>query len=230
MKEKTKNYIRLAVVLSLFFCSSIFRLLASILFNIEPSTDFNKLIINLIGNLMILSILVFIYRKALLEDIKSFKEKWADNLEIGIKHYFTGLAIMMVSNLVINFILKVDVASNEANVRNLIIASPVISFILTTITAPIVEELIFRKAFADVFKSKWTYILTSGIIFGSLHVLLSFSSVYELLYLIPYCSLGIAFSYIYYESKNIYTSIFIHMFHNGILSIMQIIALGVILC
>ena len=137
---------------------------------------------------------------------------------------------MMISNLIINSIMGGNVAQNEQNVRTLLSVSPIIAFILTSITAPIIEELIFRKAFFDVIKDKWTYVLTSGIIFGSLHVILSLHNPLELLYLVPYCSLGISFSYMYFESKNIYVPITIHAFHNAVLSILSIISLGMIIC
>ena len=94
-----------------------------------------------------------------------------------------------------------------------------------------VDEIIltFRKAFRDVFKNDLVFILTSGLIFGGLHVLLSLSSAWDLFYLIPYCSLGIAFAKMYKESDNIFTSIMMHMFHNTALTIISVIGIGAII-
>lgn len=230
MNDKVKNYIKLICVILIFLFSSLFRLLAIYLFKIDTTNDFNKVLVNLIGNFLTIFILVILYRKTLINDFKDFKKNISSYLEIGIKYWLTGLTIMMISNILIGFIMNGNVAQNEQNVRNLLEVSPIIAFILTSVTAPIIEELIFRKAFFDVINNKWTYILTSGIIFGSLHVILSFHNSLELLYLVPYCSLGISFSYMYYESKNIYVPISIHAFHNAVLSILSIISLGMIIC
>lgn len=230
MNDKTKNYIKLVLVILIFFSSSIFRLIAIYLFRINPSIPLNKVLINLIGNLITISLLVLLYRKTLIEDFKDFKKNISNYIEIGVKYWLIGLSIMMLSNLIISFLLKGNIATNEQNVRSLLEVSPIIAFILTSITAPFIEELIFRKSFFDVFKNKWLFILTSGIVFGSLHVVLSLHSPLELLFLVPYCSLGIAFSYMYYESKNIYVPITIHAFHNAVLSIMSIVSIGMIIC
>lgn len=227
--KKNKNYIILITVVSMFLCSSVFRLIPIILFNIEPDTPFKTALISLIGNTITCSIIVYIFRKTLIQDFKVFKSKWLSLLETGVTYWVIGLFIMMISNLIISNLLSGALASNEQNVRNLLTAFPIISIIMTSLLAPLTEELIFRKAFLDVFKNKWSYILISGIIFGSLHVVLTLESMYELLYLIPYCSLGIAFSYMYYETKNIIVPITIHMLHNTILSIFTLISVGMIL-
>lgn len=227
--KKNKNYIILIALVSMFLCSSIFRLIPIILFNIEPDTPFKTTLISLIGNTITCSIVIYIFRKPLISDLKEFKSKWLALLEKGITYWLIGLFLMMVFNLIISYLLSGTIATNEQNVRNLLTNFPVISIIMTSILAPLTEELIFRKAFFDVFKNKWSYVLISGIIFGSLHVILSLTNIYELLYLLPYCSLGIAFSYMYYETKNIMVPITIHMFHNTILSIFTLISIGMML-
>lgn len=100
---------------------------------------------------------------------------------------------------------------------------------MTSILAPFIEELIFRKAFKDAIKSKWLFVLTSGIVFGCLHVVGSISSLYEILYIIPYSSLGIAFALAYHETDNIFSSIFLHFLHNTIVMSLVIFGMGVIL-
>jgi membrane protease YdiL (CAAX protease family) len=76
---------------------------------------------------------------------------------------------------------------------------------------------------------KWVFIITSGIVFGLLHVITSFDYLYDLLYIIPYSSLGIAFALIYYRTNNVFSSIFVHALHNTILVILNIFLIGVIL-
>ena len=86
--------------------------------------------------------------------------------------------------------------------------------ISTVLFAPINEELTFRKSIRDAINNKWAYVLLSGIIFGGLHVISYVSSPLDLVYLIPYCSLGISFALLYYKTNNIFSSISMHMMHN----------------
>ena len=81
------------------------------------------------------------------------------------------------------------------------------------IAAPIIEELITRKTFKEVFSNQYVYIIVSGLIFGSLH-LLSATNITEILYVIPYSALGCAFAKIYYNTDNLWTNIFFHSLHN----------------
>ena len=224
-----KNYIKLVLIVLLFLFSSIFKLIPILFFKIKPGTPFNDSLISLMGNSVVCFLLCILYRDTLINDFKNFKNNPLSFVEIGIKYWFIGLSIMVFSNAIISMILGGAIATNEENVRGLLRNSPIITLLITSITAPIIEELVFRKTFRDAFSNKWVFVLSSGIIFGSLHVLLVLHSLGELLYLIPYCSLGIAFSYMYYKSDNIYTSIFVHMLHNSILSILSLISLGVIL-
>ena len=62
--------------------------------------------------------------------------------------------------------------------------------------------------------TKYLYIITSGLIFASLHVIGSATSPLDYLYIIPYLSLGLAFSSLYYKTDNIFSTMFIHCIHN----------------
>lgn len=121
---------------------------------------------------------------------------------------------MVVSNLFITVILGKAIAGNEETVRNYIVAAPILMAISTVLFAPINEELTFRKSIRDAINNKWAYVLLSGIIFGGLHVISYVSSPLDLVYLIPYCSLGISFALLYYKTNNIFSSISMHMMHN----------------
>ena len=150
-------------------------------------------------------------------------------MDIGIKYWLIGLVVMMISNIFIGLFLTQATATNEQGVQELIKSSSIISIITIGIIAPIIEEITFRKAFRDIFKNDLAFILLSGLIFGGLHVILSISSPWDLFYIIPYSSLGIAFGKIYQQSDNIYTSIIMHIFHNTVLTTVSIIGVGVIL-
>ena len=82
------------------------------------------------------------------------------------------------------------------------------------ICAPINEELTFRKSFKEIFPSKWVFVIMSGLIFGSLHVASYIETFSDIIYLIPYSALGIAFAILYYKTDNIFSSITMHSIHN----------------
>lgn len=230
----TNNYkpiINLTVVLLIFYCSSLFVLIPIYMFNIDVKTcsDTTYNILRIIPNIAQAILLMIIYRKTLKEDFKKFTKNFGEYSDIAIKYWILGFIAMIISNYIIINLFPVKLASNEQGVREIISSIPLISFFSICIFAPIAEELIFRKAFKDCFKDKWIFILISGLVFGTLHVIGSFNSLYDFLYIIPYSSLGIAFALIYYKTNNIYSSIFVHCMHNTILVILNILVSGVIL-
>ena len=152
-------------------------------------------------------------------------------LEEGFKIWVIGLVLMAGSNVVINLFSPNKIAGNEEAIRSLITAAPYIMLFNTSILAPLIEEITFRKAFRDIIDTKWLFVIISGVVFGGLHVITSIRNAYDFLYLLPYCSLGIALSYMYAKTKNIFVSISMHALHNFLITFMNIIALGmIVLC
>lgn len=128
---------------------------------------------------------------------------------------------MVVSNYLIYFFFKEATANNEEAIRSMIKLYPAYMVFSVSIYAPIVEELIFRKSIKDMVMvwgnnkiTKYIYILASGLIFASLHVVGSVTSNLDYLYIIPYSALGLAFSSLYYKTDNIFSTISMHMLHN----------------
>ena len=170
----------------------------------------------------IVLIIIFIIR-----DHKYLKEKWFDFIKnfkkyapISFKNWFAGFIIMIVSNMVINSFIQ-GLGQNESNVQDLITKLPILAFILTTVFAPFIEEMVFRKYLQKCFDNKILYMIISGFIFGLIHVSIS-SNVLELLLIIPYGAIGFMFAKTVSETDNIYTSIMMHMFHNGALTLLAI--------
>jgi len=183
--------------------------------NIESFNQLQFIIYSFICNILFLMIIMLCYYKTLKKDFKSYFKDFWKNLEESFKYYILGLGIMIVSNLILTFVLGGNVAANEETVRNSIDLAPFLMFLEVAIYAPLAEELLFRKSIRDVIKNKWLYIFISGFIFGALHVI-GCETLFEYLYLIPYCSLGFAFAYIYAKTDNIYSTITIHAIHNTI--------------
>lgn len=186
-----------------------------------------KVFFSFIVNLLFLILIIFVYFKTLKKDFKSFFKDFFNNIEISIKYWLIGFTVMIISNLIIVVITNGAIAGNEEQVRDLIDISPLYMLFSVSIYAPLTEELLFRKGFRDIIKNKWLYIIVSGCVFGGLHVIGNIGSPVDLLYLIPYCSLGIAFAYTYYKTNNIFSTICMHSIHNTMAIILYLIGSGI---
>lgn len=165
--------------------------------------------------LISLTVFIILFKNTLFKDLFKIKK---NDLDIGFKAWTIGLLVMIASNFLIT-LLGGELAVNEEMNRQLIDSYLPYSVIAMCINAPIVEELIFRKSIRNIFRNKYLFIIISGLLFGTLHILseiLSMSSLINLLYVIPYSALGISFAYMYYKTDNIWTSIIFHAIHNSI--------------
>jgi len=214
MKNKLINIFKVLGLFLLFFFIS---LIPIWIFNIDITkfSKFDTILYSFLCNIAFLIIIMLVYFKTLKKDFKPFFKDFLNNFEQSFKYYLIGLAIMITSNLIITFVFDGGVAENEETVRSFIDIAPIIMFFDVSLYAPIAEELLFRKSIRDIFKNKWLYVLASGFIFGALHVT-SINSLVDLLYLIPYCSLGFTFAYTYAKTNNIYSTISIHAMHNSV--------------
>lgn len=190
--------------------------------NIEKLSTLETILYSFCCNIVFLIIIICCYYQTLKKDLKPFYKNFADNFEEAFKYYIVGLGIMILSNLIITLILGGGVGNNEEIVRSYIDVAPFLMFLEVAIYAPLAEELLFRKSIREVIKNKWLYIFISGFIFGALHVT-GIENTFDLLYLIPYCSLGFTFSYIYAKTNNIYSTISIHAAHNTITIILYLL-------
>lgn len=221
MKEKTINVVKCIFLFILFFTISAIPVL---IFRIDISkfNDLDKVIYSLSCSLLFLSIIMLCYRKTLVKDFKPYFKNFGKNFENSFKYYLVGVGVMIFSNLIITLLFQGDLSTNETMVRSYINASPLLMAIDISFYAPLAEELLFRKSVRDVVKNKWLYIFISGFIFGGMHVI-GTEGLIGLLYLIPYCSLGFTFAYIYAKTDNIYSSIMLHFMHNTISLILLLV-------
>lgn len=229
--EKIKNFINwknliLGIILFLvFYFSSYFQLIPIMIFNMDLKNITGKetVMLSTFSNIILLLILFLIFRKELIKEWKIFRQKFLENIDIGVKYWLIGLGIMMVSNIFINIIINLGRAANEQAVQEMISYLPWLMLINAGLIAPFTEEIIFRKCFKKAFPNKWLFIILSALVFGSLHVITSMTSAIELLYIIPYGALGAAFAYMYQKTDTVFTSITMHMFHNTSLILLSIL-------
>lgn len=185
--------------------------------NYKTLSDTSKIMLSFLTDLLFILLLIKCYYKTLKEDFKNFFNRDIfSNLKIAFRYWGIGMIVMVFSNMIISLIKNGKLAENEELVRNLISVFPVYMGFQLIVYAPLTEELIFRKSIRDITEHKWLYVFLSGFIFGSLHVLSSLESLIDFLYLIPYCSLGFAFALLYTKTNNIFSSMVVHAFHNGL--------------
>lgn len=170
---------------------------------IATSSQLATYLIMLIG-------LVIFYHKRLINDFKNFKK---ENINIAFRSWIAGFCLMAISNIIISFFTK-DIAANESLNRSILIEYPISNIITMVLIGPLIEEITFRASFQKAFKNWIPFCLFTALIFGIAHI--AEPSLLELLYIIPYGSLGFFFAYSLYKTNNIYTSFIAHMFHNAL--------------
>ena len=227
MKDKKKIFkylLKGVLIFLLFYCSAYLQLIPIYLFKLDPhniSSSLNVLL-SCFSNIILVMILWFIYRKELKAEWKIFKDRAVWNTDIMFKYWMTGLAVMMVSNIIISSFLNAGQAENEQAVQSMINALPWAMLIAAGILAPFIEEIVFRKCFRDVFQNKWIFAIASALVFGGMHVV-NASSAVGYLFIIPYGCLGFVFALMYNKTNTVFTSVFAHMLHNSILTLISIL-------
>ena len=199
--------------------------------NIDNFSKNTLILYNFICDIVYMSIIFLIYKKDIIKDLKDLKNNFLKILEISFKYYLIGLALMIISNMLITLIFSTANANNEEMLREYINLYPLYMFFSVTIYAPFTEEMLFRKAIHDCFKpykenkfNKYFYIILSGFIFASLHVVGLSDNLIDYIYIVPYLALGIAFAGLYKKTNNIFSTIMMHSLHNTVTIILYIMA------
>lgn len=211
------------VIIFFYFYSYIFLAPFTLLhINLSKLSMLYKVFILFFMDILLMTILWLIYKKDLKREFEIFKQNWKEYVFKNIKYWILGLVLMSVSNLIINAITAKEIANNEAYVREMISASPIYGIFSACIVAPFTEEIVFRKTFKDILKNKYVLIVTCGLVFGLVHVIGTFTSYTDFLYVIPYGIFGSIFAYLYYKTDTVFTSMSIHFIHNTLLLIIYI--------
>ncbi|CDA23332.1 cAAX amino protease family protein [Mycoplasma sp. CAG:611] len=225
MKIKIKEIIKFILIFLLYLLYSdiIIIILTKLGVNIKVLPNNLKIAIMFLINLSLMIMLFIFYSKSIKENLKDLKFNFKSYIKDNFKYYVIGLLIMIISNIIISFFVEGN-STNETLIREYINIMPIYMIFSSCIYAPFTEEMVFRKSLRNCFNNKVLYILLSGLIFGSMH-LLSASNLVELVFLIPYSSLGCVFAYMYYKTNNIFVPMTFHMVHNTIIVINYLLML-----
>lgn len=224
--KKLKNYLKnaslgIALILAYFLIPYI-KYIIIYLLNGATVNENISIILSILIEIITLAVILLLFHKKIEKDYIDIKKNHKKYFAKYFKYYLIGLGIMYISNAILIFGFKNGIAGNEEGIRNLLGVFPIYIYISAVLIAPIVEELVFRGGIRNIIPNNILFILVSGLVFGGLHLVGNISSFIDLLYLIPYSSLGIVFAYIYTKTDNIFVTILLHTMHNGILIALQI--------
>ncbi len=187
---------------------------------ILPLFNFSKHIPVYFIYIVIFLLVIVLNFKRLKNDFKLFASNFKLYFPFIIKRYFIMLGVMIIVALPIVFLNKGEVSSNQQMLNNMFQKLPLMSLLLSTIYAPFVEENVFRLSFANIIKNKTLFIIISGFLFGMLHMIDKFTSIWDLLYIFQYSTLGICLAKAYADSKNIFVSISMHFIQNFLAAVL----------
>lgn len=163
---------------------------------------------------------IIIYKKDFTNYLKNFKLKYIKWILII---WIIGFILMMLSNYIINYkILPNNISGNEELNRTLLFNHKFTYTLLLSIIIPFLEEISFRLEFKKNIKNTYVFLILTSLLFASMH-LFTTTKVIELIYVIPYIILGFTFSFIYYKTDNVFSSIIAHIIHNTLIVIMLLV-------
>ena len=224
MKEKNKIGIYGIIGFVVWFLFQNYSDLPFEILNINPPTLFLEVYTILVEILTILFIFL-LFKKEIVHMWKDFYENRDKYFKKYFKYWFLILILMAFSNGIITLINKSEISNTQEAINDMFKRLPLYTYILSVFLAPIIEELVFRFCFMKIFNNKYLYMILSGVIFGLFHIIGSFESAYDFLFLVPYSIPGLIFAYILYDSKNIFNTIRLHFVQNGISMLASIILL-----
>ena len=109
-----------------------------------------KIICSLAASFTTLAAIMLVFHKKIEKDIEDIKKNHKEYYSKYFKFWLIGLAIMMISNLLIMLFTKNELPANEQSIRDLMDISPIYIYISAVFIAPLIEELVFRQAFKNI--------------------------------------------------------------------------------
>lgn len=170
----------------------------------------------------LVTIIIFIFRRnELITYLKKVPQDFKKNKYQIIIYTFIFLALEFFLNLIISKLTGTNV-QNNVNVMDAANKTNIFLFIyFIAIITPLYEGLVFTYPYQKIKNKKLAYIFIS-VVFALLHLTAS-NSLIELLYFIPYLSLGLALNYSFYKTNNVFMSIIVHAINDLLVYVILLI-------
>lgn len=170
------------------------------------------IIFDVLFNLLIFSLVLYVFRKRLSRDLKAFKDNFGSY--IGYVFKWWGLMLLMsLGAAIVRLVLGGEVeTANQAALNSMPIwyVGP-----LAIIWAPFVEEGIFRGGLRRFVKNDKLFIVLSAILFGLLHTIGTETGIYNMfVQSLQYMVMGGVMAYTYSKTNNIFVNMGIHCVQN----------------
>lgn len=201
---------------------SLFIMFILIMFILPMFNFFNKIPSIFVYAFIFTIVFAFNY-KSISHHFIIFKNNIKQYLPFIIKRYFIMLGIMIIVSLPIVIFNGGAVSSNQQELNNQFKNFPLLVALLSCLYAPFVEELIFRMDISRIIKNKYIFIVLSGVLFGTLHMINKMSGISDILYIIQYSALGICLAKAYKDTNNIFVSISMHFIQNTLSTIVMLL-------
>lgn len=211
-ENKKNNLIKNVIICILTIMSMAF--IPSLIASSLVKYNLNQMVITAISDMIFLALLIIVFFKDVVKDIKVYFKNFNKSVFGSFKWYFLGIVLMAGFNLIINNITG-SISDNETLVRSMIYKFPAVSFICVALLAPFIEEIVFRKSVMNCTKNKWIGSTISALLFGLAHVISYLSDFSNIIYMLPYASLGFTFAMMDYESDTMFSSVTYHALHNA---------------
>lgn len=183
-----------------------------------PNTKISNIIVMILLYIIQITLLVVPMFNEIKRDFIAFK----NNFKLYLKNMLPRFGIVIIGYLFANLFVLTSVSSIPTN-QAILNSWPIyFTALLAIIIAPLTEELMFRGFIRKFIKNDFLFIIISSLIFGGLHIT-SANSLQQILYIIPYSILGLAFSLNYVKTKNIASNIFLHSAWNTLAIIIMIL-------
>ena len=152
MYKELKNFLIGLLVLIIYLLSGFIASIVLMILKIDVynMSRFGKIVYNLLFEFILLGIIIFIYRRTLIDNFKKIKNC---KFFSYIRYWFISLGLMLISSIVIDTFTHISTTSNQKIIEDTFSKAPIYTIILTIICAPILEELVFRLSFRKMFKT-----------------------------------------------------------------------------
>lgn len=207
--EKDYKPIVIYAVLTLFLVSFVIGIILGItghkdMLETEEGMGLIGVLNTFISDLIIAPIFIFLYRKKIMTDIKSFKVKYV--IMAALTAIFLAIASTFISALFEMLNIPME---NQSMVVDAMKKMPVATSIVLIVLAPIVEEFVFRYSIFTFTKNPRNAIFVSSILFAVIHGI----GIATLLYFFMGACLGLLY---YKTNKNIGASTLAHAINNAL--------------
>lgn len=219
VKDSNKLILSLIVILLYFVWPQIVNIIKKSL----SISDANSFAFDIILNIVLIAILIFIYYK----DLKEYALKFRKNLKqsiltIIIFSIISIVSVTLVNGIVISVLNINEVTANEHSLFTSFEKSPLLISFMIIIYYPIVEEIVFEKTLKDVIKSKWLFVILSGIFFWYYNIAytadLTYITIVSSFY---YFVLGFIRALTYYKTDNLIVPICIKSIYNAFVTLIS---------